>query len=71
MTGSIEEIFLVIAILIILSVVASKISDYFGIPALLVFLVVGMLAGSEGLGKIYFDDPTLAQAVGFRAGKIS
>ncbi|OQC21232.1 MAG: K(+)/H(+) antiporter NhaP [Deltaproteobacteria bacterium ADurb.Bin072] len=43
---------------------ASKVSDRFGIPALLVFLALGMLAGSEGLGGIYFDDPSLAQAIG-------
>ncbi len=59
-----ETSVIVIAILLLLSILASKISDRFGVPALLVFLVLGMLAGSEGLGGIYFDDPSLAQSMG-------
>lgn len=50
--------------LLLLSVLASKISDRFGIPALLIFLVLGMLAGSDGIGGIYFDNPALAQSIG-------
>jgi cell volume regulation protein A len=67
MTASLETIFLYAAILLVLSAVASKLSDRFGVPALLIFLVIGMLAGSEGVGGIYFDDPVLAQAVGLFA----
>jgi len=52
------------AALVIVSVLVSKISDRFGIPVLLLFLALGMLAGSEGPGGIYFDDAGLAQAVG-------
>ncbi len=51
------------AVLLIISVVASKISDRFGVPALLLFLILGMLAGSDGPGGIYFDDPSLAQSI--------
>lgn len=67
MPGLIEFSFLAIAILLVLSVVASKISDRFGIPSLLIFLIIGILAGSEGFGGIYFDDPLIAQAVGLFA----
>ncbi len=63
----IEITFLVIAILLVLSVVASKFSDRFGVPSLLLFLILGMLAGSEGVGGIYFDDPFLAQGIGLFA----
>jgi cell volume regulation protein A len=54
----------VAAVLIALGVLASKVSDRFGIPALLLFLVIGMMAGSEGVGGIDFDDAQLAQGAG-------
>ncbi|MCU0577078.1 MAG: cation:proton antiporter, partial [Desulfobacterota bacterium] len=59
-----ETLFIITSLLLLVSIIASKVSDRFGIPALLVFLLLGMLAGSEGLGGIYFDNPTLAQSVG-------
>jgi potassium/hydrogen antiporter len=62
-----EYILIGASILLLISVLASKISDRFGVPALLLFLVLGMLAGSEGPGGIYFDDPALAQAIGIAA----
>ncbi|MDP2653115.1 MAG: potassium/proton antiporter [Candidatus Omnitrophota bacterium] len=59
------EIFLLIAsVLLLLSVASSKVSDRFGIPSLLLFLLVGMLAGSEGIGGIHFNDPWLAKSLG-------
>jgi potassium/hydrogen antiporter len=63
----IENILLVAAILLLLSIIASKASGRLGIPALLLFLLTGMLAGSEGPGGIYFDDPWLTQLVGVAA----
>lgn len=61
---TLERILLVTAILLLASIFASKASSRLGIPALLLFLIVGMLAGSEGPGGIYFDDPRLAQSLG-------
>lgn len=52
------------AILILLGVLASKVSDRLGVPALLLFLFIGTVAGSEGIGGIEFDDHEAAQAVG-------
>lgn len=59
-----EYILMGASVLLLVSVLVSKISDRFGIPALLLFLILGMLAGSEGPGGIYFDDPAIAQFVG-------
>ena len=47
---SFENILLAAGILLLLSAVVSKASDRFGVPALLFFLLIGMLAGSEGIG---------------------
>jgi cell volume regulation protein A len=65
--ASIEHIVVGVAIILVLSVCASKASERYGIPALLLFLLVGMLAGSEGPGGVEFDDPWLAQALGVTA----
>ncbi|MCX7976540.1 MAG: potassium/proton antiporter [Bellilinea sp.] len=50
--------------LLLISVLVSKISDRFGVPVLLLFLGLGMLAGSDGPGGIYFDNPAIAQFIG-------
>lgn len=63
----IENILLGASILLILSIIASKASRELGIPALLLFLAIGMLAGSDGPGGIYFDDPWLTQLIGIMA----
>ncbi|MBP7050380.1 MAG: potassium/proton antiporter [Phycisphaerae bacterium] len=52
------------ALLLLASVLASKASERLGVPALLMFLLVGMLAGSEGPGGIHFDDPHLVRLLG-------
>lgn len=59
-----EEWLLVSSVLLLLSILAWKVASRLGIPALLLFLGIGMLAGSEGLGGIYFDDALVAQSVG-------
>lgn len=59
-----EFVILVTGALLLASIVSSKLSDSFGIPSLLFFLGVGMLAGSEGPGGIEFDSPEQAQTIG-------
>jgi cell volume regulation protein A len=61
---TLEQILLAASILLALSIAASKISARLGVPALLLFLAIGMLAGSEGIGGIYFDDARSSQALG-------
>jgi cell volume regulation protein A len=60
----IEQLLIVAAVLLLAGVLASKASTRLGIPALLLFLAIGMLAGSEGIGGIPFDDARLTQALG-------
>lgn len=64
MSLSVENILLFGSILLFISIIASKTSFKLGVPTLILFLVVGMLAGSDGLGGIYFNDPRLAQFLG-------
>lgn len=60
----IDQVLLVASVLIILAVVSSKLSAQVGLPVLVVFLGLGMLAGSEGPGGIPFEDYRLAHAIG-------
>lgn len=60
----VEYVLLIGSFLIIVSIGVARLSEDFGVPALLLFLGVGMLAGSEGPGGIYFDDAHLSQSIG-------
>ncbi len=64
MTLSVENILLLGSILLFISIVASKTSLRLGIPTLILFLLVGMLAGSDGPGGIYFNDAKISQFLG-------
>ena len=63
MSLQIEIVLLVVSVLFFLSILAGKASSRLGVPALLLFLGVGMLFGSDGLG-IQFEDIHIAQNVG-------
>ncbi|UBV42856.1 potassium/proton antiporter [Deinococcus taeanensis] len=58
-----ELVLLAAGVLLLVSLVMSRLGGRLGIPGLLLFLGVGMLAGSDGLG-IQFSDYRLAQAIG-------
>jgi cell volume regulation protein A len=53
--------------LLLLGVMLTKLSRRLNVPALLFFMIVGVLAGSEGLGGIAFEDYRLTQDVGLMA----
>ena len=61
---AVEYVLLGGSILLLLSIVSTKLAERFSVPALLLFLLLGILAGSEGVGGIYFNDPWLAQLIG-------
>jgi potassium/hydrogen antiporter len=67
MNLTIENILLVGSLLLFISIIAGKTSYKFGVPTLLLFLAIGMLAGSEGIGGIHFDNPKIAQFIGIVA----
>jgi len=60
----IEYILFGASILLLLSIIASKVASKLRVPALLIFIFVGMIAGSEGPGGIEFDDAWAAQFLG-------
>src|SRR5689334_16031777 len=54
-------------LLLALCIIFSRAAERFAVPVALVFLIIGMLAGSEGLGGIAFEDYGFA----FRLGSIA
>ena len=65
--GSIALLLTICGILLMVSVLFSRASQRIGVPVVLVFMVLGMLAGSEGVGGIVFEDYRLA----FRLGSVA
>jgi len=60
----IDSVILITGVLLLLGIVSSKVSARLGLPVLVLFLLVGMLAGSEGIGGLEFEDYRLAHAIG-------
>lgn len=67
MTSGLVVLLFIGSLLLFLSIFASKSMQRFGVPALIIFLGIGMLAGADGPGGIYFDDPRIAQILGIIA----
>ena len=61
---SINGAVLLAGVLLLLGIGSSKFSARLGMPVLVLFLGVGMLAGSEGIGRVPFEDYGLANSVG-------
>jgi len=57
------EVMILVAVVLLLCVFSSKILYRYGIPALLIFLVLGMVFGSDGIVGIYFDNYEIAKQV--------
>lgn len=61
---AIDQLVLAGAALLLLAILASAASYRLGMPLLLVFLAVGMLAGEDGPGGIVFNDAEIAYSIG-------
>ncbi|MCA1321195.1 potassium/proton antiporter [Bacillus tianshenii] len=61
---NIDYFILLSAMLLIVGVVTTKFSTRLGVPALILFILVGMITGSDGLGIISFDNAKMAQLIG-------
>ncbi|WP_392342980.1 potassium/proton antiporter [Pseudoalteromonas prydzensis] len=59
----IDELILLAAVLILLGILSSKLSARLGLPVLVLFLLIGMLAGEDGIG-ITFDNAEAAHTLG-------
>jgi cell volume regulation protein A len=60
-----EELFILVAgVLLAATLVASLVAERLRLPALVLFLAIGMAVGSDGAGWIHFDDYHLARQVG-------
>lgn len=64
MGGHDAELILIAGALLAAGIVGALLADRVRIPGLLLFLALGMLAGSEGIGGIDFDDAELARTLG-------
>ncbi len=64
MPYSAEFILIIGSFLLLVATLSSKISTKLGIPILLLFLAVGMLAGPDGIGKIQFESASTAKIIG-------
>ncbi len=61
---AVDRIILLTGALLLIGILSSKISMRMGLPVLLLFLLVGMLAGVEGIGRIDFENFEVAHAIG-------
>lgn len=62
-----QNILLIGSFLLFISIIAGKSSYKFGVPTLIFFLITGMVAGSDGIGQIYFDNSSTTQFIGIIA----
>lgn len=58
------QLILVAGLLMALGLGGAKVADRVRVPGLLLFLALGMLVGSEGIGNVAFDDAELARTIG-------
>ena len=65
--GFFDYFILISAFLLIIGVLATKVSSRVGVPSLILFILAGIIIGSDGLGFIHFDNVKLAELIGMFA----
>ena len=58
-----DDLLLLASILVFFAVLTAKLGSRIGVPTLLLFLILGMVAGADGLG-VRFDDHEMAESIG-------
>lgn len=58
---------LIAGVLMLAAILSTRFTQRFGVPALVLFVAIGMLAGSSGPGGIYFEDYGLSLNIGLLA----
>lgn len=54
---------LIAALVILICILFNRISNKLGIPMLFAFIAIGMIFGSDGIGKIYFENYAVSQNI--------
>jgi len=60
----VDQLVLLAGVLVLIGILSSKLSARVGLPVLVLFLAIGMLAGEDGPGGIEFDNFIAAHAIG-------
>jgi cell volume regulation protein A len=61
---AIDHLILLAAALLLVGTISSKLSSRLGLPVLVLFVAIGMLAGENGIGRIDFDNYVVAHGIG-------
>jgi potassium/hydrogen antiporter len=64
---STDSFIMLLAFLLIVGVLTTRFSTKLGVPSLILFILVGMVMGSDVLGIVYFDNASLTQKIGVMA----
>ena len=57
------NLLLLCSVLIFIAILVTKLGSRFGVPSLLLFLLLGMVAGADGLG-LHFEEYEVAESIG-------
>ncbi|MFA3990211.1 hypothetical protein [Clostridioides difficile] len=55
------ELMIISGLVLLICITSSKVLYKFGVPILLIFILLGMLFGSDGMVGIYFDNYELTK----------